>query len=65
LAQALVSEFRPTISAPHPVEEIVLVPASKGMYEITVDGKLVYSKLATGKHIADVDVIALIKQTVL
>ena len=31
------------------------------MYEIYVDGEQVYSKLATGKHIADGDAIALVR----
>ncbi len=61
MAQALVSEFRPTVGAAHPIEEIALVPGTKGMYEISVNGNLVYSKLATGKHLADEDAIRLIK----
>lgn len=48
------------MGTPHPVEEIALVPASKGMYEISVDGKLIYSKLKTGEHISDADAIRLI-----
>ena len=56
-------EFRPPIGRDHPISEIVLVPAGKGMYEISVDGKLVYSKLKTGKHIADADAIKLIRAT--
>jgi selT/selW/selH-like putative selenoprotein len=62
LAQALVNEFRPTIGRAHPVEEITLVPAGKGAYEISVNGKLVYSKLQTGKHINDADAIKLIRK---
>jgi selT/selW/selH-like putative selenoprotein len=64
LAQALVAAFRPTVGSVHPIEEIVLVPGSKGTYEITVDGKLVYSKLATGKHIYDAKAIELIRAAV-
>lgn len=30
--------------------EISLVPASGGLYEVEVDGALVYSKKATGRH---------------
>jgi selT/selW/selH-like putative selenoprotein len=61
LAQALVAAFRPPMGTPHPIEEIVLVPGSKGLYEITVDSKLVYSKKQTGKHISDTDAIKLIR----
>jgi selT/selW/selH-like putative selenoprotein len=61
LATALVNEYRPSVGQPHPIQEIVLVPGDKGMYEITVDDKLVYSKLRTGKHISDADALKLIK----
>jgi selT/selW/selH-like putative selenoprotein len=62
LAQALVDAFRPPLGAPHPIEEIALVPAGKGMYEIFVDGKLVYSKKQTGQHIADDKAVDLVKR---
>ena len=31
------------------IRELKLIPASGGCFELTVDGKLVYSKLETGK----------------
>ncbi len=37
------------------------MPGGKGMYEISVDDKLVYSKKETGKHISDIDAIKLIR----
>ena len=37
--------------------EILLIPAKGGVYEVTVDGELVYSKLATGRH-AEYDEVA-------
>ena len=58
---AIVEEFRPAAGQANPVEEIVLVPGSKGMYELTVDGKLVYSKLETGKHLDDQAALRLIR----
>jgi selenoprotein W-related protein len=30
--------------------EILLIPSKGGVYEVTVDDNLVYSKLATGRH---------------
>jgi selenoprotein W-related protein len=32
------------------VESLTLVPSSGGVYEVTVDGDLVYSKKETGEH---------------
>jgi selT/selW/selH-like putative selenoprotein len=53
------------MGTPHPIQEINLVPGGKGMYEISVDGNLIYSKLQTGKHITDEAAISLIKKTVM
>jgi len=33
------------------INEITLIPSDGGRFEVTVDGKLVYSKLATGRHV--------------
>jgi selenoprotein W-related protein len=30
--------------------EILLIPSKGGVYEVTVDGDLIYSKLETGRH---------------
>jgi len=32
------------------IERLTLHPSSGGRYEVTMDGELVYSKKATGKH---------------
>ncbi len=32
------------------IEEITLVPGQGGVFEVEVDGDLVYSKKATGRH---------------
>jgi len=33
------------------ISEITLVPSDGGKFEVSVDGKLVYSKLQTGRHV--------------
>jgi len=33
------------------ISEITLVPSDGGKFEVSVDGKLVYSKLRTGRHV--------------
>ena len=42
--------FRPLASKPHPIEQIVLLPSSGGRFEVMLDGALIYSKAATGRH---------------
>ena len=32
------------------ISEITMVPSDEGKFEVSVDGKLVYSKLQTGRH---------------
>lgn len=44
MTEQLLADFEPSI------EEITLIPSRGGAYEVQVDGKLIYSKLQTGRH---------------
>jgi len=44
MTEELLAEFAPR------VETWTLVPSRGGVYEVEVDGELVYSKRATGRH---------------
>ena len=44
MTEALLGEFEEQISS------FTLIPSSGGAFEITVDGGLIYSKKATGRH---------------
>jgi len=41
-----------------------MVPASGGLFEVSVDGKLVFSKRALGRHAKDGEVLELVKHQV-
>ncbi len=41
-----------------------LIPGTGGVFEVTVDGDLVYSKKATGKHAAPGEIRAIIERKV-
>jgi selenoprotein W-related protein len=43
------------------VEGITLIPSDGGKFEITVNKKLVYSKLKTGRHAQPGEVVDLIR----
>ena len=43
-----------------PGVEIEMVPSSGGVFEVSVDGRLVFSKRATGRHPAPGEVLKLI-----
>lgn len=41
---------------------MTLIPSSGGVFEVTVDGKLIYSKKKTGRHAEYEDVLAGIRK---
>ena len=43
------------------IKSIELIPSDGGKYEIKVDGKLVYSKLKTGRHAEEGEVLGLVQ----
>lgn len=46
--------------APH-VESLELVPSSGGVFEVTLDGELVFSKAALGRHAEPGEIGALLR----
>lgn len=44
MVEQLLGEFQESL------EELTLIPSSGGVFEVEVDGDLVYSKKATGRH---------------
>jgi selenoprotein W-related protein len=61
LADTLITTFRPNVSEPHPISELALLPSSGGRFEVSVDGELVYSKAATGKHADPAEVVEAVR----
>jgi len=43
------------------LETITLTPSDGGKFEVEVNGRLLYSKLATGRHVEPGEVIRLIR----
>ena len=56
LAAELLKDFEPEI------EKITLVPSDGGRFEVSVNGKLAYSKLQTGRHAAPGEVHGLVQK---
>jgi len=52
----LLKEFEAKISA------IRIIPSDGGRFEVSVDGKLIYSKLSTGRHAESGEVMALFRK---
>jgi selenoprotein W-related protein len=45
----------------HVIEELTLVTGDKGVFDVTVDGKLLYSKGTTGRHAKPGEVLELFR----
>ena len=58
MAADLLKEFEPEI------EELTLVPSEGGIYEITVNGKLVFSKLKLGRHAEPGEVVNIVRKLI-
>lgn len=54
----LLETFEPELA------EVTLVPSEGGRYEVSVDGKLVYSKLQTGRHAEPGEVVGLVRKII-
>jgi len=48
----------------HVIETIMLVPSEGGRFEVTVNGQLLYSKLATHRHAEPGEVLGLVRKIV-
>ena len=55
LAAELLEDFEPEI------EQVSLIPSEGGRFEVVVNGKQLYSKLATGRHANPGEVKTLVK----
>jgi selenoprotein W-related protein len=56
LAEELLKQYE------HLIEELKLIPSDGGKFEITVNGQLLYSKLATHRHAEPGEVLGLVRK---
>jgi selenoprotein W-related protein len=45
----------------HVIDELTLVTGSKGIFDVVVDGEMLYSKQATGRHAEPGEVLQLFR----
>ena len=57
LADALMTNLKRRMTS------LELVPSDKGRFEVSIDGNLVYSKLATGEFPDDLDIVKIAMKT--
>lgn len=48
----------------HVVTDLTMVPGSKGIFDVEVDGVMLYSKHATGRHAEPGEVLALFREQI-
>jgi selenoprotein W-related protein len=46
----------------HLIEEIKLIPSDGGKFEVTINGRLLYSKLATHRHAEPGEILGLVRK---
>jgi selenoprotein W-related protein len=46
----------------HLVSDVTIIPSSGGAFEVVVDGELVYSKKATGRHAEPEEILAALRE---
>jgi len=48
----------------HVIESLVLIPSDGGKFEVSVNGKLIYSKLKTNRHAEPGELIGLVNKII-
>lgn len=48
----------------HVIDELTMITGSKGVFDVTVNGDVIYSKDETGRHADDGEVLALFRDVV-
>jgi selenoprotein W-related protein len=46
------------------ISELTLLPSSKGRFEVTLDGELIFSKAALGRHAKSGEVSSLVRDRI-
>lgn len=46
----MIEKFRVPFGGKQKLEEVVLIPSGGGVFEVTANGKLIFSKEALGRH---------------
>lgn len=58
LADDLLKEFE------HTIDRLTLIPSDEGRFEVSVNGELIYSKLATRRHAEPGELLGLVRRMV-
>lgn len=58
LAGELLKQFE------HVIETVVLVPSDGGRFEVSTNGKLIYSKLETKRHAQPGEIVGLVNKII-
>ena len=48
----------------HLIEEVKMIPSDGGKFEVTVNGQLIYSKMATHRHAEPGEILGVVRKMV-
>ena len=50
MAETIITHFRTPIGRAHPISEVELIPSGGGVFDVKLDGELIFSKHLVGRH---------------
>jgi selenoprotein W-related protein len=62
LVEQIFDTFKPIVGQPCIIEQVVIIPGSEGVFDVKLDGELIFSKKAIGRHAEEGEIIKLIKE---
>ena len=62
MAASLIAAFKGPVKSPHQIESVELVPSGGGVYNVEVDGGLLFSKHQVGRHAVESEIVEAIRK---
>ncbi|MBS1721902.1 MAG: Rdx family protein [Armatimonadetes bacterium] len=62
MASEVIETYKSPVGLAHPFTEVTLVPGSGGVFDVSLDGVLVFSKKAMGRHAEPGEILRLIQE---
>jgi len=61
VAEKVVSGLRPSVHKPHPIERVEWIPSGGGIFDIHLDGELIFSKFKEHRDADPREILELVR----
>lgn len=58
----MVSSLRSGVGAKHPIERVILIPGGGGVFDVRIDGDLIFSKHQEHRHAEHGEILESVKK---